>query len=100
MIGMTATLPFLPSCVSTESIPATELPSLARSMDKYPDGFHYVTRTDGKPVTLEGEVTRSDIVDQSGNVEAFSPPLPLRRSTSRFRTCALSAALDSLLASP
>jgi hypothetical protein len=80
-----AALPFIAACVGRESIPATELPSLAKSIQRFPQGYHYTRRTDGRQVTLTGAVRRVDIIGQSGSVETIAPPFQALESNDKSK---------------
>lgn len=80
-----AALPFIASCVGRESIPATELPSLAKSIQRFPQGYHYTKRTDGRQVTLTGSVWCVDIFGQSGVLETIAPPFQVLESNDKSK---------------
>lgn len=83
-----AMIPVLAGCNVRTSIPATELPTLARSMEQHPDGLHHVQGIDGRSGTL-CLVKTIELIHRSGQSEPVEEPvrasLPHGRSTLLIR---------------
>jgi hypothetical protein len=70
-----AAVPFVASCVSHQTIPATELPAFTRSIERFPDGFQQARGIGGEVAHVDGEVKHIDILDTTGRVSVFEPPM-------------------------